>query len=269
MTNNQPLNRATSIPRRYQKHLAERRAHVRSDNTPTMLFEIYVDVPWLVIAAPYTGSSAQRRRGLVVAKRIIPVPKQRLPARGKRADTDYTREEICISHNCRPRLSVCVHGLISRSARFRPSNVSPSIECKGRSVSPSLTDKTTVFVPNNGCGPFIDPPIIGTPPNAGTNFSRIRTCLQRFRKIRNISRIFRKQFFFCVFGQRIFLHSLFHREKWQATTKLIILRKLEFDRERDNGRIGLLSNLCSIFRCWKTAKRFIDKGQWLNKAGDV
>lgn len=184
-------------------------------------------------------------------------------------DTDYTREEICISHNCRPRLSVCVHGLISRSARFRPSNVSPSIECKGRSVSPSLTDKTTVFVPNNGCGPFIDPPIIGTPPNAGTNFSRIRTCLQRFRKIRNISRIFRKQFFFCVFGQRIFLHSLFHREKWQATTKLIILRKLEFDRERDNGRIGLLSNLCSIFRCWKTAKRFIDKGQWLNKAGDV
>lgn len=174
-------------------------------------------------------------------------------------DTDYTREEICISHNCRPRLSVCVHGLISRSARFRPSNVSPSIECKGRSVSPSLTDKTTVFVPNNGCGPFIDPPIIGTPPNAGTNFSRIRTCHQRFRKIRNISRIFRKQF----------LHSLFHREKWQATTKLIILRKLEFDRERDNGRIGLLSNLCSIFRCWKTAKRFIDKGQWLNKAGDV
>lgn len=164
-------------------------------------------------------------------------------------DTDYTREEICISHNCRPRLSVCVHGLISRSARFRPSNVSPSIECKGRSVSPSLTDKTTVFVPNNGCGPFIDPPIIGTPPNAGTNFSRIRTCHQRFRKIRNISRIFRKQFFFCVFGQRIFLHSLFHREKWQATTKLIILRKLEFDRERDNGRIGLLSNLCSIFRC--------------------
>lgn len=58
-----------------------------------MLFEIYVDVPWLVIAAPYTGSSAQRRRGLVVAKRIIPVPKQRLPARGRRALRGYRLHE--------------------------------------------------------------------------------------------------------------------------------------------------------------------------------
>lgn len=88
-----------------------------------------------------------------------------------------TRGRKYVSRIIAARVSLCVCPRVDISiGQISPfKRVSPSIECKGRSVSPSLTDKTAVFVPNNGCGPFIDPPIIGAPPNAGTNFSRIRT----------------------------------------------------------------------------------------------
>lgn len=99
-------------------------------------------------------------------------------------DTDYTRGRKYVSRIIAARVSLCslrVDISIGQISPFEP--VRPSIECKG-SVSPSLTDKTTVFALYTSeyrrPGPFIDPFIIGTPflsssglANTRTSFSRI------------------------------------------------------------------------------------------------
>lgn len=98
-------------------------------------------------------------------------------------DTDYMRGRKYVSRIIAARVSLCslrVDISIGQISPFEP--VCPSIECKG-SVSPSLTDKTTVFALYTSeyrrRGPFIDPSIIGTPPLPSSGLANTRTSFSR------------------------------------------------------------------------------------------
>lgn len=153
-------------------------------------------------------------------------------------DTDYTRGRKYVSRIIAARVSLCslrVDISIGQISPFEP--VRPSIECKG-SVSPSLTDKTTVFALYTSeyrrRGPFIDPFIIGTPFLSSSPLdSRIQGQVSRglYRWEQKFRKLLRILIFNVIIETNFFLCK--------------VIKMIKIFRQRST-KIGTISIRCSI-----------------------